>query len=336
MATPYRRIKRLIVGIKEEGTRGTYADPDITMPLDAYCVFNADIPNLINDVQELECSNGTLTSGDDTVLVGDTQVKLSFDIAFPTELLSSADYSNYATYAEPIWKAAGTKFVTYGSGKKIIPEDLSDTAISVKYDVDGYTYKVRGMVAESVTVNIVAGKPTMARVSLIGTLESLSEAAPTEAGVVPNFSLMPKTTDDFDIAFTITPEDGGSAFNVKACAYESTFTIANTVVPCDTYTVGKGIAFYYIADRKILFDVKSTSYYLSSTNDDANVTMYDSFTAGDVITAYLSNKTANNILGIHGRILDYQPINKNGILAYDISIKHTGDKQSAFLVFESV
>ena len=315
----YRKIKMTTVAMKAESVRGTY---ETLAAADTYCVQNAVLPTVTANVLELDCSNGTMTPADGTVLVGDQEVSLTFEITFPIDGIATTPYADYETNMELIWNAAGFSLTAADPATAMIPVDASATGISISYNVDGWEYRVRGCVASEMVVSLVTKENAKMMLTMIGTLNQ----TPTAQGKLESVAL--STTGGYTIASQIV---GGTAFdldsatggtNYLAYATSIILTVTNTVIPITSVTATKGIAYHTIIDRDSRIMLECSPFWLST--DQADDEVYAFFTAGTRVDLGVDGVSDSDMIQFKGKITAFEDVDVDGALKHNVEIKATG------------
>jgi len=309
----YRKIKTTTVAMKVESVRGTY---ETLAAADTYCVQNATLPTVTPNILELDCSNGTLTPADNTVLIGDEEVTFNFDIAFPISELATTPYSDYLSNIGLLWTAGG--FVTSDAGGVSItstPDDDADDSISFSYNVGGWEYRARGCVANEIKISAIIKQAVFMNISLIGTLESRSEQTPlAKTGIYS-----PDKEVCGGLTFRLTDDNFVTAYLSKCNS--AVLTITNTVIPIESITATKGIAYHAIIDRDTRIMFECSPFYVGTDQKDEDV--YGFYTDSTKVEIDLSG-AGNEIIQLKGKITAFEGKDVNGAFKNDVEIRVTG------------
>ena len=306
-----RKIKITTVGLKEETTRGNYI---AITDAETYCVQNAALPTVTPNLLELDCSNGTLTPGDDTVLVGDQEVTVTFDIAFPINTLAATPFTNYETFVKPIWEICGFALTDNTTYYTIIPVDASATGMSLSYNVDGWEYQVRGCVASEVKISMITKEAVFMNLTLVGTLEDKLEK--TALNAASAYHTVPLICGESSLSI----KEGANGYN--SMIISSVLAITNKVKPMASVTATKGIAYHYIVDRDSRIVLDCSTFWESANQADDEI--YDCFVESTKVEVSILNGSGSEFIQLKGKITAHDGTDSDGALHTNLEVKATG------------
>ena len=304
--TDHRRVKKLLVSIAEETTRGTYNDPSSSI-----CMFNVDVPQLDTQLNELNCANGTLQESTTSIIPGYSTLTGGFSLPYPLDKVP--DMTSFMAAMTPVFKASGLEVKDYGANDKITtPDDLTASRRSLKYTYDGFTYKVRGVVITSVEFLFEAGKPCMVNYQWKGVLHDLDEATPTENTTNPTtLNITPCKADEITNSFT----DGTNTY--RGCVYKCSVKIENEVQPVESIGAEDGLKFFVITDRSYTIEMASTSVYNTVTLADAVGDVFTNYyKAGKPVTLKLEDGSSNLYVQAQMLFKNMQITDNSGLLGF--------------------
>ena len=303
--TDHRRVKKLLVAIAEEINRGTYNEPTSSI-----CMYDVDVPQLDTQLNELKCANGTLQEATNSIMPGYTAVTGGVSLPYPLDKVP--DMTTFITAMTPVFKASGLKVEDNGTDDKItIPDDITEYSISLKYNYDGFTYKIRGVVISSVEFLFEAGKPCMVIYQWKGVLHDLYETNPAENTTNPTAYFTPCKADDIVNSFT----DGTNTY--KGNVYKCSIKIENEVQPVESISSPDGLKFFTIVDRAYTIEMSSTSVYNVSTSADAVRDVFNNYyKIGKPVVLKLEDASSNLYVQTQMLFKNMQITDSNGLLGF--------------------
>jgi len=314
MAKDHRKIKITTIAMKAESVRGTY---ETLAAANTYCVQNATLPTVTPNILELDCSNGTMTPADGTVLVGDQEATMSFDIAFP---ISTTDASTYATNYSFIWNAIGFSCAD-STNVTITPADASASSLSASYNIDGWEYRIRGCVASECKISAITKEAVFMNVTLIGTISDRLEATPLVA--TSAIALTPEMC----VGLTLSIIESGTSY--KSLCTSAVLTIINKVKAIQSVTATKGIAYHAIVERDSRIMLDCSTFWESTNQSDDEI--YGFFEASTKVQVSILN-SASILLDCKGKITAFDQKDSDGSLHTDLEVKATGTITDLYLI----
>lgn len=303
-----------VLTLKAESVRGTY---ETMTSANAYCVQNLDAPSFSHNIVETGCSNGSLTPPDDSILVGDTEVTLSFDIYFPVTAIDATTYEENFSF---IWKSLGfgvvatTNFIA-------TPNDNSVGSVSIAYNIDGIEYRVRGCVASEFSISAVTKEAILMKISYIGTLSDRLEA---EAVVATSAIVADGGQVTGGLTLTI------DSYSCKTSSLILTCT--NAVKAITDLTPTKGVSYHAIMDRDVMLALDCSRFYAGAVQSDDEVwALFKDETKINII----ASAGVNEVISFDGKISDWQPKIEDGEHRFDLTATATGATPLIVTVFDA-
>ena len=300
-----RTIRKTIVGIKAESTRGTWNAPTST---DLFKVSNFSLPDISPEIIDWAPLRNTMTPED--YIVGNITGTMSFDVAMPLTFDGDVAKVQWLDAFSPIFQAAGMKI----ESSTITPDDDADTGLSVSVNIDGHEERLVGAGA-NLSIKYTAGEVAIMTVELTGVYLQASEE--TAVSGTPN-GCSPQVVEDIN-TFTLS-----GTRDIVSClaSLEINMGVELNKFPCAQSN--KGIKYYEIANRSVKASIQLASSDTATWDDDLD----EDFRTGVTTTATLEplGTGSGNEVVVHvtGKLTSKQGVDLEGNRFHDLELSGCG------------